>query len=71
MVSKRYARANNKYMDNYDSNKLSNRTMHLDSNYLYGWAMSQPLPVSEFQWVNNVDELQLWNIRLIAIQDIF
>ena len=32
--------------------------MYLDANNLHGWAMSQPLPVSEFQSVGNADELQ-------------
>ncbi|XP_022094915.1 ATP-dependent RNA helicase A-like isoform X2 [Acanthaster planci] len=30
--------------------------MYLDSNNLNGWAMSQSLPVGEFQWVENFDK---------------
>ena len=57
MVSKRYARANNKYiLVNYDLSLPSNYIMYLDANNLYGWAMSQPPPDSEFQWVDHVDE---------------
>ena len=26
---------------------------YLDANNLYGWAMSQKLPVNGFKWVNN------------------
>ena len=53
-ISKRYAAANNKYMDNYDSDKPSNYVQYLDANNRYGWAMSQSLPTSEFKWMKNL-----------------
>ena len=49
----RHARANNKYMKNYDENKKSSYIQYLDANNLYGWPMSQKLPVNGFKWVNN------------------
>ena len=49
----RHARANNKYMKNYDENKESSYIQYLDVNSLYGWAMSQKLQVNGFKWVNN------------------
>ena len=61
MVSKRYAKANNKHVADYDENKPGKYIMYLDANNLYGWAMSQPLPVSNFKWVDNIDELQIMN----------
>ena len=36
MVSKRYAKANNKYLDDYDAEKPSSYIQYLDANNLYG-----------------------------------
>ena len=41
----------NIYMRNYDRNNESSYIAHLDANNLYGWAMSQKLPVNGFKWV--------------------
>ena len=46
----RYAKAKNKYMKYYDKNKESSYIQYLDANNLYGWAMSQELPVDGFKW---------------------
>ena len=50
----RYAKANNKYVKNYDKNIKSSYVVHLDANNLYGWAMSQKLPVNGFKWVKKL-----------------
>ena len=46
----RYAKANNKYMKNYDKNKKSSYIQYLHANNLYGCAISQKLPVDNFKW---------------------
>ena len=47
-VTHRYAKANNKYMKNYEKNIESSYLKYLDANNLYRWAMSQKLPVNGF-----------------------
>ena len=51
-IAKRHSKANNKYMESYDSSKESIFIMYLDANDLYGWGMSQYLPYSGFKWLN-------------------
>lgn len=48
--SKRYSKANNKYMKDYDPNKESIYLMYLDANNLYGYSMMENLPIDEFTW---------------------
>ena len=52
----RYAKANNKYMKNYDKSIKSSYLAFLDANNLYGWAMSQKLAVNGFEWVEKLSK---------------
>ena len=45
----RHAKANNKYFKNYYKDFISSYLMYLVPNKLYGWAMSQKLPVNGFK----------------------
>ena len=53
----RYAKANNKYMKNYGESKESSYIQYLDANNLYGWAMSQKLPVNYFKWIEDTSKI--------------
>ena len=48
----RYVKANNKYMQNYNNNEEPSYIQYLDTNNLYGWAMSKKLPVNGFKWLD-------------------
>ena len=58
-ITKRYAKANNPYMQEYDSKEENVYIPYLDANNLYGWAMSKPLPTDSFEWMTD-EELQNW-----------
>ena len=45
-----YAKANNKYMKDYDKNKESSYLKYWNINNLYGWPMLEKLPVNKFEW---------------------
>ena len=53
----RYAKANNKYMKDYNKNIESSYIQDLTANNLYGWAMSQKLPVNNFKWVDDTSKI--------------
>ena len=59
-ICKRYSKANNKCMKNYDPTRLSKYIVHLHANNLCGmsgkngWEMSGYLPYGGFKWLKNV-----------------
>ena len=50
----RYAKANNKYMNDYNKNKESSYIQYLDANNLYGMAMSEKLPIKGLKWIVDI-----------------
>ena len=49
----RYAKANNNYMKDYDKNRKSSYIQYCDVNNSYRWAMSQKLPINNFEWIKD------------------
>ena len=64
-INKRYSKANNKYCPDYDKEKPKNYIVYLDINNLFGHAISQYLPYTDFKWVKNIDKIKqkLMNIK--------
>jgi hypothetical protein len=60
-IMHRYAKANNKYMSDYDAKVQSTFIKYLDANNLYGWAMCLPLGLStgNFKWMTE-HEIRTW-----------
>ena len=50
----RYAKANKKYMNNYDKRKIISYLRYLDVNTLLVLAMSHKLPLDGFKWVKDL-----------------
>lgn len=50
MISKKYAKANNPTVSDYDPSKPNTWLSYLDMNNLYGTSMSMPLPERDFAW---------------------
>ena len=52
----RYARANIKHMKDYDKSKKSSYLNYWDVSNLYVLAMSQKLPVNNFEWIEETSQ---------------
>lgn len=63
-ASIRYAKANNKYLKNFDPNKPTSFIQYWDCNSLYSTAMCQPLPISNFKWLSKTE------IKSLLFQDL-
>ena len=52
-----HEKANNKYMKNCNKDEKESFLEYLDANNLYGWAMSEPLPVDVFDWIKDLSKI--------------
>ena len=70
-IAKGYSKANNKYMNDYDSSEESIDSnwykfiVYLDANSLYGWAMSQYLSYGGFKWLSQ-EEIKIFALNSIS-----
>ena len=67
MACHSYCKANNKYLDDYDHSKPSNYIMYLDANNLYGWAMTQYLPIRNLE-INESNKISVRKV-LTALKE--
>ena len=67
IISNKYGKANNKYMKDFNKKELSKYLMYEDVNNLYGWAMSQKLPVHSFEWMTNKEIENLFNNQIVQV----
>ena len=65
IISNRYGKANNKYMKDFNKKEPSKYLMYLDANNLYGWAMSQKLPVHSFKWMTDKEIKNLFKVQVV------
>ena len=62
----KYAKANNKYMKNYNANQKESYLEYLDANNLCKWSISKQLPVNGFE---RMDDLSNFNEDFIKNYD--
>ncbi|GFS58235.1 uncharacterized protein TNCV_4916341 [Trichonephila clavipes] len=61
-LGKRHDKANNPYVvETYNEKKPHNYIVALDANNLYGYVMSQPLPIGNFSWLTP-EEINDFNV---------
>ena len=65
IISNRYGKANNKYMKDYNKKEASKYLMYVDANNLYGWAMSQKLPIHSFKWMTDKEIKNLFKVQVV------
>jgi RNase P subunit RPR2 len=67
-ICNRYSKANNPYVPGYDPSQPSKYIMYLDANNLYGFSMSEPLPVGKFKFLTE-EEIVAFDIYSIGEDD--
>jgi hypothetical protein len=65
-ISNRYAKANNPYLNDYDSSKPTSYLAYYDVNNLYGKALCEKLPTGFFRFLTE-EEIEKFDINSIAL----
>ena len=68
----RYAKANNKYMKDYNKDGEESFLQYNDADNLHRFAISEPLPTDGFEWMKDlskIDEDFIKTIMKIVIKD--
>lgn len=69
--SKRYARANNQYMDDFDETEKKSFLLYIDANALYADVMlNSPLPIDSFEFIQAENISQEYLLMLLQDQSI-
>ena len=69
-ITKRHSIANNKYMVKHNPQMESKYNPYMDANNLYGWTMSQPLPIGGFKWMVDEELEKCTNLSCILEVDL-
>ena len=62
MITHRHAKADNPLLGDYNPAQPTSFILYLDVSNLYGWAMSQPLPLCDFEWIQDPISLNLLEV---------
>ena len=55
VISHRYAKGNNPYLEGYNPDEPNAYLVYLDCNNLYGASMSEPLPYDDFEFLSDAE----------------
>ncbi|KAK3108933.1 hypothetical protein FSP39_019099 [Pinctada imbricata] len=64
VISKKYAKANNKSAPDYNQNSPTSFIHYVDANNLYGWSMCKALPEKNFRWMTE-KEIETFEVSKI------
>ena len=70
-VGKRYVKANNPFMVDFDSKKTTTYNLYIDANNLYGSGMCEPLPLGNFTVLDIEKNFEEFSIFLLSCFLIF